>query len=399
MDNEQRIRVGITHGDTNGVGYEVIMKTFAEPTIYELCTPIVYGNPKVMAFHRKAMEQTVNYSTINDASEARPDRLNLVAVQDEEVKVDFGKPAPEAGQAALEALERALADYRDGKIDVLVTAPINKSTIQSESFHFPGHTEYIQDRVGEGSEALMILMNDRIRVALVTTHMPISRVAGAITEDGIVGKLRTFNQSLKRDFNINMPRIAVLALNPHAGDNGLLGHEENTIIKPAMETATQEGIRCFGPFAADGFFGARTYEHYDGVLAMYHDQGLTAFKTIAMDDGVNFTAGLPIVRTSPDHGTAYDIAGQGRADENSFRQAIFTAIDVWRNRGFYDEALVQPLEKLYHERREDDRRGPFMPRRDKPQPSAERTPSSGNTDGQKPTNVDSPASVDQPANE
>lgn len=360
MEN-QRIRIGITQGDTNGVGYEVILKSFADSTMFSLCTPIVYGNPKVAAYHRNAAELDVNYTTIENAGDARPDRLNLLVCQSEEIKIEMGQSTPEAGKSALLALERALEDYRQGLIDVLVTAPINKHSIQSDAFHFPGHTEYIQERVGEGQEALMILMNQQIRVALVTTHLPVRQIADAITPEGILAKLRILHRSLCRDFCISAPRIAVLALNPHAGDDGLLGQEEQTIIAPAIQQARGQKIQCFGPFAADGFFGSRAYEHYDAVLAMYHDQGLAAFKAIAMDDGINYTAGLPIVRTSPDHGTAYDIAGKGKADENSFRQALYTAIDIWRNRRFYDEAHQQPLEKLYHERREDERRRPSAP--------------------------------------
>lgn len=352
MENE-KIRVGITHGDCNGVGYEVILKMFAEPALLELCTPVIYGSPKVAAYHRKAMDLTTNFQTIASAAEAVPDKLNLVASVDEDVKIDFGKPSAECGQAALKALEHALKEYGEGLIDVLVTAPINKHSIQSDAFHFPGHTEYIQERVGQGNEALMILMNDVLRVALVTTHLPLKDVPAAITQEAVAGKLRIFHRALKQDFGLSKPRIAVLALNPHAGDDGLLGTEEKEVIRPAMATVEAEGVACFGPFAADGFFGSRAYEHYDGILAMYHDQGLAPFKALAMADGVNFTAGLPLVRTSPAHGTAYDIAGKGVADENSFRQALYTAIDVYRNRARYEEAHANPLRKQYHERRDD----------------------------------------------
>lgn len=352
----EKIRIGITPGDINGVGYEIILKAFADPTMLELCTPLIYGNPKTMAYHRKACELTTNYTAVNTAEEARENRLNLVVVSEQESKIEIGKSTPEAGQEALQCLEAAVEDWKKGLIDVIVTAPINKHSIQSEAFHFPGHTEYIQERLGEGSEALMILMNELVRVALVTTHLPISEVAGGITGDAILRKLRILNTTLQRDFLITHPRIAVLALNPHAGDDGLLGSEEKDIIQPAMQLAEEEKIQCYGPFAADGFFGSRAYEHYDAVLAMYHDQGLAPFKVLAMDDGVNYTAGLPVVRTSPDHGTAYDIAGKGVADENSFRQALYTAIDVFRNRKQYDEARQDPLPKLYVDRREDDRR-------------------------------------------
>ena len=350
---ERKIRVAITQGDTNGVGYEVILKVFSDPNILELCTPIIYGSPKVASYHRKALNLDVPYTIINHAEEARDGRVNLLACFDDEIKIEMGQPSQEAGAAALKALDRAMTDYRSELYDVLVTAPINKATIQSPSFHFPGHTEYIETSVGEGQKALMILMNETLRVALVTTHLPIKDIAKAITKEGIIEKATIFHKALKRDFRISSPRIAVLSLNPHAGDNGLLGSEEKDIILPAIEELADKGIQAFGPFAADGFFGSGAYDHFDGVLAMYHDQGLAPFKTIALESGVNYTAGLPIVRTSPDHGTAYDIAGKGVADENSMRQAIFTAIDVFRNRKFYDEPLQNPLPKLFHEKRED----------------------------------------------
>ena len=350
---ERKIRVAITQGDTNGVGYEVILKVLSDPNILELCTPIIYGSPKIASYHRKALNLEVPYTIINHAEEARDGRVNLLACFDDEIKIEMGQPSQEAGAAALKALDRAMTDYRSELYDVLVTAPINKATIQSPGFHFPGHTEYIETSVGEGQKALMILMNETLRVALVTTHLPIKDIAKAITKEGIIEKATIFHKALKRDFRISSPRIAVLSLNPHAGDNGLLGSEEKDIILPAIEELADKGIQAFGPFAADGFFGSGAYDHFDGVLAMYHDQGLAPFKTIALESGVNYTAGLPIVRTSPDHGTAYDIAGKGIADENSMRQAIFTAIDVFRNRKFYDEPLQNPLPKLFHEKRED----------------------------------------------
>ena len=362
MEQERKIRVAITQGDTNGVGYEVIFKAFADPTILELCTPIIYGSPKIAAYHRKALNIDTNFSIINNADEARDGRVNLLNCFDDEVKVELGLPSTEAGSAALKALDRAMTDFRSGLYDVLVTAPINKATIQSPGFHFPGHTEYIETSVGDGQKALMILMNETLRVALVTTHLPIKDVAKAITKEGIIEKTTIFHTALKRDFRISNPRIAVLALNPHAGDDGLLGQEEKEIISPAIEELAGKGIQAFGPYPADGFFGSGAYDHFDGVLAMYHDQGLAPFKTIALESGVNYSAGLPIVRTSPDHGTAYDIAGQGKADENSMRQAIYTAIDVFRNRQNYDEPLKNPLPKLFHEKREDGDKARFAVR-------------------------------------
>lgn len=352
MEN-RKIRVGITHGDINGVGYEVILKTFSDPTMLELCTPVIYGSPKVAAYHRKAMEIPTNFSIVNTAEDAQDGRVNVVNCIEEELKVELSKPTPEAGKAALTALERALADYRAGLFDVLVTAPINKHTIQSDTFHFPGHTEYIEERVGDGQKALMILLKDDFRVALVTGHVPVRDIAGMLTKELIMEKMEIFHQSLKKDFGIDNPRIAVFSLNPHAGDHGLLGTEEEEIIIPAMKEMIAKGVQCFGPYPADGFMGSGNYTHFDGILAMYHDQGLAPFKALAMDEGVNFTAGLPIVRTSPAHGTAYDIAGKGVASEDSFRQAVYVAMDVFRNRAWEKEISARPLRKQYYEKRDD----------------------------------------------
>ena len=352
MEN-RKIRVGITHGDINGVGYEVILKTFSDPTMLELCTPVVYGSPKVAAYHRKAMEIPTNFSIVNSAEDVQDGRVNVVNCIEEELKVELSKPTPEAGKAALTALERALADYRAGLFDVLVTAPINKHTIQSDAFHFPGHTEYIEERAGDGQKALMILLKGDFRVALVTGHVPVRDIAGMLTKELIMEKMEIFYQSLKKDFGIDNPRIAVFSLNPHAGDNGLLGTEEQEIIIPAMKEMIARGVQCFGPYPADGFMGSGNYTHFDGILAMYHDQGLAPFKALAMEEGVNFTAGLPIVRTSPAHGTAYDIAGKGIASEDSFRQAVYVAMDVFRNRAWEKEISARPLRKQYYEKRDD----------------------------------------------
>ncbi len=351
--------MAITHGDTNGIGYEIIFKAFAEPAMLELCTPIVYGSPKVAAYHRNALGVQANFTIINSAEDAHSGKLNLLPVFDEEVKVELGSPSKEAGTASLKALERAMDDYKKGLFDVLVTAPINKNNIQGSDFNFCGHTEYLEQRAGDGKKALMILLNDMMRIALVTTHLPVKDIAAAITKERIVEKAMIFNESLKRDFRISNPRIAVLALNPHAGDGGLLGTEEQDVIAPAVKELSDNGVYAFGPYAADGFFAKGSYESFDGVLAMYHDQGLAPFKALDRGDGVNFTAGLPLVRTSPDHGTAYDIAGKNVADESSFRQAIYTAIDVFRNRAGYDEPLAHPLGKLYHEKRDDSEKTRF----------------------------------------
>lgn len=349
---ERLIKVGITHGDINGVGYEVILKTFLDMRVADLCTPIIYGSSKIAAYHRKALElPPVNMNIISRAEDAGASRLNIINCVNDEVKVELSKPTAEAGEAAFMALEAAVADMKRGVVDVLLTAPINKHSIQNDNFHFPGHTEYLEQCFGNlEKKALMILLKDNLRVALVTGHVPLSQVASMISVDTVVEKLRIFNQSLRQDFAIVKPRIAVLSLNPHAGDAGLLGTEEETVIKPAMKEAEKKGVMSFGPYPADGFFGSRMYDKFDGVLAMYHDQGLAPFKALAMDDGVNYTAGLPIVRTSPAHGTAYDIAGKNMASEESFRQALYVALDIYRNRARYKEATANPLRKQYFEK-------------------------------------------------
>ena len=354
---DKLIRVAITHGDTNGIGYEVILKTFADPEMFELCIPIVYGSPKVASYHKKLLGLQTNFSIIDKAEEAKPGRLNIIATFPEEVKIEMGVSSKEAGEAALKALDRAMTDYRSDLYDVLVTAPINKNNIQSNMFKFHGHTEYIEHCLGEGKQALMILMNGQLRVALVTTHLPIKEVAQA----------KILHESLRRDFRVSCPRIAVLALNPHAGDEGLIGTEENDIIIPAINELEEAGIQAFGPYPADGFFGSGAYTNFDAVLAMYHDQGLAPFKALAVEEGVNFTAGLPVVRTSPDHGTAYDIAGLCQADPTSFRHAIFSAIDIYRNRANYDEPFENPLPKLFHEKRDEGEKVRFAQPRPKDQ--------------------------------
>ncbi len=348
---EHKIKVGITQGDINGVGYEVILKTFSDPHMVEICTPVIYGSAKVAAYHRKALDMpAVNFNMITDASAAEENKVNLITCVDDEVKVEIGHATAVGGDAAYAALERATADVEAGLIDVLLTAPINKHAIQSDKFDFPGHTEYLERTLGNGKKALMILLNDTLRIALVSGHMPLSKVSEAITKEAIVEKLRTFEYSLKQDFGVVKPRIAVLSLNPHAGENGLLGTEEEEIIKPAIQEVNAKGLFCFGPYAADGFFGTGHYRQFDGVLAMYHDQGLAPFKALAMEGGVNYTAGLPVIRTSPDHGTAYDIAGQNKADEQSFRHALYLAVDVYRNRQLYREMKASPLRKQYFDK-------------------------------------------------
>ena len=337
------IKIGITHGDTNGIGYEVILKTLDDERLADLYTIVVYGSGKAAAFYRKAMELApVQFNRIDSAADARDGQFNIINVVGEDLKIDPGMAAEAAGQAAYAALEAAVADLKAGDIDVLVTAPINKKSIQSADFKFPGHTEYLQSRLGEdGDKALMIMCAGDVRVALATAHMPLSQVPAAITPELLGEKLEQFNMSLRRDFGVQSPRIAVLSLNPHAGEEGLLGEEEEKVIAPAIAAAREKKILAFGPYASDGF------------LAMYHDQGLTPFKTLAMDSGVNFTAGLPFVRTSPDHGTGYDIAGKNEASPDSLRSAIYAAADIYRNRANFDEAYRHPLRRQHVEKDKD----------------------------------------------
>lgn len=345
---DRPIRVGITHGDINGIGYEVILKMLGDERMLELCTPVIYGSAKIAGFYRKMLDlPSVPLKQVENGESIVDGANNIINVIGEDVKVEPGVASEIAGQAAFASLERATADLKAGLIDVLVTAPINKHNIQSENFQFPGHTEYLEATIGDGNKALMVLCNDTVRVALVTTHLPIKDVPAAITKEAIIEKLRIFQRALARDYGIDAPRIAVLSLNPHAGEDGLLGTEEQEIISPAIEEAKAEGILAFGPYAADGFFGAGRFVKFDGVLAMYHDQGLAPFKTLAMDSGVNYTAGLPYVRTSPDHGTGYDIAGHGEASPDSLREALYLALDIFRNRQKEDECHRRPLRKQY----------------------------------------------------
>ena len=341
-----KIKVGITQGDINGIGYEVIIKTLFDNRINDFCIPIVYGSSKVAAYHRKALNiENFSLNVINNATEANPKRSNIINCTEDEIKVELSKSTEIAGEAALLALERATADLKAGLIDVLVTAPINKKNIQSDKFHFPGHTEYLEQQFGEGKKGLMLMVNDILKVAVLTAHIPLKDVASHVTEEAIIGKLKDLKLALVRDFGVVRPRIAVLGLNPHAGDEGVLGVEEQEIIIPAIRKANEMGITCFGPYPADGFFGSGKFCNFDAVLAMYHDQGLVPFKAISMESGVNYTAGLPIIRTSPAHGTAYDKAGIGDASEDSFRNALYLACDVFNNRKAYSEMTKDPLKK------------------------------------------------------
>jgi 4-hydroxythreonine-4-phosphate dehydrogenase len=341
----EKIKIGISIGDVNGIGLEIIIKTLADSRIYDYCVPIVYGHTKVASFYRRTTTvEDLNFFVINQASEGKMDQRkpNMINCWEEDVKIEPGIANSAVGKYAFLSLERATSDLVNGHIDALVTAPINKDSIQSDQFNFPGHTEYLQDRDG-AAESLMFLVSDTLRVGVVTGHIPISKVAESITAEKIVAKLKLMDASLRNDFWIRKPKIAVLGLNPHASDNGLIGNEEQSVIVPAIEEARNNNILAFGPYPADGFFANGTYLQFDAVLAMYHDQGLIPFKQIAFESGVNFTAGLNFVRTSPDHGTAYDIAGKNQASEISFREALFTAIHIVKHRRETVELHENPL--------------------------------------------------------
>lgn len=340
---EEKIIVGISQGDINGIGLEVIIKTFLDPQMLEVCTPVIFGSNKTASFHRKALNiEDFSFNLIKDISEINHKRANIINVYEEDVIIELGAQTEAGGKYALKSLEAAAYALSQNQIDVLVTAPINKENIQSPDFKFPGHTEYLDEKFGTGN-SLMFLVSDNLRVAVVTGHIPVTRVAQELTTEKIIKKIQTLNNSLIQDFSIRKPKIAVLGLNPHAGDNGVIGDEEQQIIIPAINKTKEEGMLVYGPYPADGFFGNGTYKNFDAVLAMYHDQGLIPFKTIAFNSGVNFTAGLPIVRTSPDHGTAYDIAGKNVASEESFRRAIYMAVDIYKTRKQYEEITANPL--------------------------------------------------------
>ena len=341
MDKTDKIVVGISIGDLNGIGIEVILKAFQDKRMLEFCTPVLFGATKVVSYHKKALNLEVPVHGITNIDQINPNKINILNIWKEEVKIDLGKATKESGTYAAKSLEAATNHLKENKVDVLITAPINKENIQSDSFNYPGHTEYLEANL-EG-KSLMILLTDELRIGLITGHIPIAKVAETITPELIKEKVDTMHESLKRDFGIVKPKIAVLSLNPHCGDNGVIGKEDDEIIKPTVQEIATSGKLVFGPYAADGFFGSKTYKQFDGVLATYHDQGLAPFKALSFGKGVNFTAGLNHVRTSPDHGTGYDIAGKNLANSSSFTEALFTALQVFNCRNDYKEITKNPL--------------------------------------------------------
>ena len=345
------VRIGISIGDVNGIGIEVTMKALEDSRILQDCTPIIYGSQKLFTEGKKLFRMNnINFSSIKTAAEARRKKINIIDVWDEDVEVKYGETNETGGSFAFRSLEAATQDLAAGKVDVLVTAPISKEAMAKTGFQFPGHTEYLADMAGQ-EEALMLMISSTMKIGLVTSHIALKDVSTTVTVDKVLAKINAFNTSLKKDFGIQRPKIAVFGLNPHAGENGKMGEEEKESIVPAISRAQNDGIFAYGPFPADGFFGSASKANYDGVLAMYHDQGLAAFKALAFDEGVNFTAGLPIIRTSPDHGTAFDIAGKNMASGASMRQAIYLAIDVFRNHQLEKEITANVLVSQPKERR------------------------------------------------
>jgi len=341
MKKAENIIVGISIGDLNGIGSEVVLKTFEDSRMLELCTPVIFANVKLLSFVKKSFQSVSLLHGIDKLDQIIPGKINVLNLWREGLDLNMGVNDPKAGEYAIKSFVAATKALKDGLVDVLVTAPINKYNIQSEEFKFPGHTDYLDQEL-EGN-ALMLMVQDSLRIGLLTDHIPVSEVASHLTEELITRKIETIKQSLIQDFSVNKPKIAVLGLNPHCGDGGVIGTEDDLIIKPTLKKIFDKGTLVFGPFAADGFFGSNQYEKYDAVIAAYHDQGLIPFKTLSFGNGVNYTAGLNKIRTSPDHGTAYDIAGKGMADFNSFKEAVYLAIDIYHSRNDHAEISVKPL--------------------------------------------------------
>lgn len=352
--NNNTVKIGISQGDINGIGYEVMLKCFSDNRLYEMCTPILYGSSKVLSYHKKLIgANDFSFVNIHSVEQADKAKFNVLNIIQEEVKIDIGQPTEIGGKLAAFSLERTCDDVIAGKLDAIVTNPINKKAIQSNTFNFPGHTEYLTKKFG-AKDSLMIMTCRNLHIGIMTNHLALRDVPTILSQELILRKLRVMNHSLHRDFGIIKPKIAVLALNPHAGDRGLIGSEDNEVVIPAINKAFEEGILAFGPYPSDGFFGNGSMNDFDGVMALYHDQGLIPFKLMSFTEGVNFTAGLPYVRTSPAHGTAYEIAGKNQASANSFRNAIYLAIDIIKNRREFDLLNSNPLKKARRDYIEDE---------------------------------------------
>jgi 4-hydroxythreonine-4-phosphate dehydrogenase len=343
QEEGQLIKVGISVGDLNGIGCEVILKTFEDSRMLELCTPVIFASAKTLSFQKNHFGLELNFQGISEPTQAIEGKINVVNAWKDTPPIEYGKASEEGGSYAIQSLKAAVRALKEGSVDVLVTAPINKKTVQSEQFRFPGHTDYLAQEL-EG-ESLMFMVTDTLKVGLLTDHVPVKDAPALITQKRIVSKVEAMEDSLIRDFGVRKPKIAVLGINPHSGDEGVIGREDDEILKPALKKLAENRHLVFGPFAADTFFASDQYLRYDGVLACYHDQGLIPFKTLAFGKGVNFTAGLSRVRTSPDHGTAFDIAGKGEADPSSFREAVYMALQIYRHRKEYEELISNPLQK------------------------------------------------------
>ncbi|MBT4916531.1 MAG: 4-hydroxythreonine-4-phosphate dehydrogenase PdxA [Formosa sp.] len=343
MEKEEKIKLGISIGDLNGIGGELVIKTFEDSRMLEFCTPVIYASVKTLSFFKKHFESLIDFNSIQTAEKAVESKVNVITVWKDDVKINFGEEDLIIGSYAIKSLQAAVKDLKDDQIDVLVTAPINKHNIQSEDFKFPGHTDYLAQQL-EG-DSLMFMVSDNLKVGLLTDHVPVSEVSKQITPESIENKISIIYNSLVQDFNIRLPKIAVLGLNPHTGDNGVIGNEDDEVLRPTLQAIKNRGKVVYGPYSADSFFGSKNYKNFDAILATYHDQGLIPFKTLAFGSGVNFTAGLSKVRTSPDHGTAYEIAGKGVADISSFKEAIFSAISIFRNRQMNQKLTSNPLTK------------------------------------------------------
>ena len=343
MKSAEKLKLGISIGDLNGIGGEIVLKTFDDPRMLEFCTPIIFASVKTLSFLKKHFNLSLNFQGIDKASEAIEGKINVVNVWRENVPINFGAEDPQIGNFAFKSLEAATAALKNDEIDVLVTAPINKNTIQSEAFQFPGHTDYLAKEL-EG-DSLMFMISDNLKVGLLTDHVPLKDIAELITPELIEKKIAIIKKTLQQDFRISKPKIAVLGINPHSGDNGLIGKEDENVLKPTLQKIREKGTLVYGPYAADSFFGSKNHQNFDAVVASYHDQGLIPFKALSFGEGVNFTAGLSKVRTSPDHGTAFDIAGKDRANINSFKEAVFKAIEIYRTRKEYKKLTENPLRK------------------------------------------------------
>jgi 4-hydroxythreonine-4-phosphate dehydrogenase len=341
INKSENIKVGISIGDLNGIGAEVVLKTFEDNRMLEMCTPVIFANAKILSFLRKNLQLTANLHGVDKIDQVVEGKINVLNIWREGVNLEFGKNDENVGKYAIKSFVAATNALKDGLIDVLVTAPINKYNIQSEEFAFPGHTDYLNQEL-EGN-ALMLMVHDKLRVGLLTDHVPVNEVVNLLTPELLTQKIATIKKTLIEDFGISKPKIAVLGLNPHCGDNGVIGKEDDSIIRPTLKQIFEDGTLVFGPYASDSFFGSSQYEKYDAILAMYHDQGLIPFKTLSFGNGVNYTAGLDKIRTSPDHGTAYEIAGKGLANPNSFREALYLAIDVFYKRNEYQKLTEKAL--------------------------------------------------------